>query len=68
MDQLVAQGKFNWSLHYCTKSFIRKDDIREMVEEDGPLKAPKGEKLHMRGNYRDESECKLSHFIIFVAV
>ena len=25
MNQLVAQGKFNWNLHLCTKNLLRKE-------------------------------------------
>ena len=42
----MAQGKFNWSLHYCKKNLLRKDDSKGVVEEE-ILKIPKGEKLFL---------------------
>ena len=43
MDQLVAQGKFNWSLHFCTKSLTRKENIDAKATVEGEiLRAPKG--------------------------
>jgi hypothetical protein len=44
MDQLVAQGKFNWSLHLCTKNLPRKNDNAEATIEEETSRAPKGKK------------------------
>ena len=29
MNQLVAQGKFSWNLHFCTKNLLRKEKQKE---------------------------------------
>lgn len=44
MDQLVAQGKFNWSLHLCSKTLTRKNDTAEAMVEEETSRAPKGKK------------------------
>jgi hypothetical protein len=45
MDQLVAQGKFNWNLHLCTKNLTRKNDNSEATVEVETSRAPKGKKM-----------------------
>ena len=34
MNQLVAQGKFNWNLHFCTKNLLRKGKGKEKENDN----------------------------------
>jgi hypothetical protein len=46
MDQLVAQGKFNWSLHLCSKNLTRNKNVNaEATVEEETSRVPKGKKL-----------------------